>query len=152
MNRTKEEVVAKAMSCFKEGYACSQAVVLAFADEFSLNKSHAAAMSSTFGGGMGRLRRTCGALTGGFMITGLKYGNVNPDDMDDKLNSYRKVRELNKQFEAIHGSSICKDLLATVATDDQVKKREHHRMICDACVKTATELTYDMINEDFSCV
>ena len=152
MNRTKDEAVAKAMGYFKEGYACSQSVVLAFADEFNLNKTHAAAMSSTFGGGMGRLRRTCGAVTGGFMILGLKYGNTAPDQMDDKLNAYRKVRELNTQFEAIHGTSICKELLAKVATDDQVKRREHHRMICDSCVKTAAELTYDMLDQDFSCV
>jgi C_GCAxxG_C_C family probable redox protein len=152
MNQTKEETVEKAMANFKEGYACSQSVILAFSNEFNLNKNHALAMTSTMGGGMGRLRRTCGALTAGFMVIGLKYGNTEPDDMDNKLNGYRKVREMNKQFEAIHGTSVCEELLAAVATDDQVKRREHHRMICDNCVKTATELTYDMLDQDFSCV
>ena len=152
MIKSKDETVSKALAYFKEGYACSQSVVLAFADEFNLNKTHAKAMASTFGGGMGRLRRTCGAVTGAFMVVGLKYGNTEPDDMDNKLNGYRKVRELNAQFEEIQGSSICKELLSAVTTDDQVKRREHHRLICDSCVKTATELTYDMLNEDYSCV
>lgn len=152
MNQTKQQTVEKAMVHFKEGFACSQSVILAFANEFNLNKNHALAMSSTMGGGMGRLRRTCGAVSAGFMVIGLKYGNTEADDLDNKLNAYRKVREMNKHFEAIHGSSICKDLLAAVATDDEVKHREHHRMICDNCVKTATELTYDILDQDFSCV
>lgn len=152
MIKSKEEIVEAAMANFKEGYACSQSVVLAFANEFNLNKQHALAMTSVMGGGMGRLRRTCGAVTGAFMVVGLKYGNTEPDDLDNKLNAYRKVRELNKAFEEIHGTSVCKELLAKVATVEQVKRREHHRMVCDACVRTATELCYDKLEEDFSCV
>ena len=63
----KQEIVSKAQSYFDEGYACSQSVLLAFADQFDLDERTAKLISSTFGGGMGRLRQTCGAVTGGFM-------------------------------------------------------------------------------------
>lgn len=148
MNKTKEETVAEAVAYFKEGYACSQSVLLPFVEQFGVDKEHAKALASTFGGGMGRLRRTCGAVAGGFMVLGLYSGNTRPDDMETKLNAYRKVRELNKRFVAVHGTSICKELLAAVATDNQVKQRKHHRMICDQCVATSASITYDMLNED----
>lgn len=148
MIKSKEETVAEALAYFKEGYACSQSVLLPFTAQFGVNPEHAKALASTFGGGMGRLRRTCGAVAGGFMVLGLHSGNTRPDDMDTKLNAYRKVREFNKRFVAVHGTSICKELLAAVATDDQVKQRQHHRIICDQCVKTAATLTYEMLEED----
>ncbi len=148
MKKTKEEIIEEAMAYFKEGYACSQSTFLPYAKEFGLDEKQALAVSSTFGGGMGRLRRTCGAVTGAFMVLGMKYGNTTPDDMDSKLNSYRKVRELNKQFAGVMGSSVCKELLEAVATQNQVERREHHRLVCDKCVKTATGLVYDLISED----
>ena len=75
---TKQEAINKATVLFDEGYACSQAVLLTFANQFDLDEWTAKLISSTFGGGMGRLRQKCGAVTGGFMVLGLKYGNANP--------------------------------------------------------------------------
>ncbi len=60
---------------------------------------------------MGRLRETCGAVTGGFMVLGLAFGNEIPNDMDTKLNSYKKVRELNKMVIDVHGTLNCRQLL-----------------------------------------
>ena len=86
-NTTKEFIISEALKHFDEGYACSQSVLLAFADHFKLDKTMAKRISSTFGGGMGRLRETCGAVTGGFMVLGLAFGNEEPKDLDTKLNS-----------------------------------------------------------------
>ncbi|QIA08498.1 C-GCAxxG-C-C family protein [Draconibacterium halophilum] len=147
-NTTKEFIIEEALNRFDEGYACSQSVLLAFADHFKLDKTMAKRISSTFGGGMGRLRETCGAVTGGFMVMGLAFGNEDPKDMDTKLNSYKKVRELNKLVEDIHGTTNCRQLLIKHATEAQVKDRKHHKIICRKVVGDATTLVYDILKEN----
>ncbi|WP_163323530.1 C-GCAxxG-C-C family protein [Draconibacterium mangrovi] len=147
-NTTKEYVIAEALKHFDEGYACSQSVLLAFADHFKLDKTMAKRISSTFGGGMGRLRETCGAVTGGFMVIGLAFGNEEPKDMDTKLNSYKKVRELNNLVEDIHGTTNCRQLLIKHATEAEVQDRKHHKIICRKVVGDATALVYDILKEN----
>jgi C_GCAxxG_C_C family probable redox protein len=143
---TKQEAIDKAQAFFDEGYACSQSVLLTFATEFNLDEKTAKLISSTFGGGMGRLRQKCGAVTGGFMVLGLKYGNADPKDMETKLHAYKMVRELNKQVEDIHGTSNCFELLKKHATEADVEARKHHKIICRSVVGDAAGLVYDMIN------
>ena len=145
---TRQETINKAQALFDEGYACSQSVLLAFAPQFDLDEKTAKLISSTFGGGMGRLRQKCGAVTGGFMVLGLKYGNENPKDMDTKLAAYTKVRELNKQVEEIHGTSNCTEILQKFATEADVADRKHHKIICRKLVVDTTGLVYDMITLD----
>ncbi len=145
---TKEAFIAEAQTLFDEGYACSQSVLLAFANHFELDKTTAKRISATFGGGMGRLRETCGAVTGGFMVLGLAFGNEEPNDMDTKLNSYKKVRKLNKLVTAIHGTSNCRQLLIKHASEQQVKDRKHHKLICRQVVGDATGLVYDILKYD----
>jgi len=140
----KQDKIAKALSYFDEGYACSQAVLLAFAEDLGLNETAAKLISSTFGGGMGRLREKCGAVTGGFMVLGLTYGNSDPKDMDTKLASYKKVRELNHLFEDIHGTSICAELLKKNASEADVAERKHHKTICRRVVSDVTGILYDL--------
>ncbi|MDD2305981.1 MAG: C-GCAxxG-C-C family protein [Prolixibacteraceae bacterium] len=141
---TKEDTISKALSYFDEGYACSQSVLLAFSEELDLNKNTAKLISSTFGGGMGRLRQKCGAVTGGFMVLGLTYGNSDPKDMDTKLASYKKVRELNHLFEDIHGTTICAELLKKHASEADVAERKHHKIICRKVVNDVVDILYDL--------
>jgi len=143
---TRQEAINKAQAFFDEGYACSQSVLLTFAQEFNLDERTAKLISSTFGGGMGRLRQKCGAVTGGFMVLGLKFGNELPKDMDTKLNAYKKVRELNTLVEDIHGTSNCFELLKKHATKADVEARKHHKIICRTVVGDAVGLVYNMIN------
>lgn len=142
---TKETFVSEAQDLFDEGYACSQSVLLAFSDHFNLDRATAKRISSTFGGGMGRLRETCGAVTGGFMVLGLAFGNELPNDMDTKLNSYKKVRVLNKMVIDIHGTSNCRQLLIKHASEQQVKDRKHHKLICRQVVGDATSMVFDIL-------
>lgn len=142
----KSEVIERAVALFDEQYACSQSILLAFAQEFNLEERTAKLISSTFGGGMSRLREKCGVLTGSFMVLGLKYGNTDPKDMDTKLAAYAKVRELNRQFEAMHGTTICQKLLDQCTTEDEVLRREHHRILCRHLVADAAGMLYDMVN------
>ncbi|HBL77603.1 MAG TPA: hypothetical protein DD458_20420 [Prolixibacteraceae bacterium] len=143
---TKQEAIDKAQLFFDEGYACSQSILLTFAGQFDLDEKTTKLISSTFGGGMGRLRQMCGAVTGGFMVLGLKYGNADPTDMDTKLSAYRKVRELNHQVEEIHGTSNCSEILKKFASEADVAERKHHKIICRKVVGDVAEKVYDMIN------
>jgi len=145
--RTKQEAIDKAINLFDEGFACSQSVLLAFASRFKLDETAAKLISSTFGGGMGRLRQKCGAVTGGFMVIGLAHGNTDPQDLDTKLAAYEKVQGLNRQFEEIHGTSICAEILASYANEDEIVQRLHHKLICRKVVGDAAGLVYDMIGE-----
>jgi C_GCAxxG_C_C family probable redox protein len=144
----KSEFISKAQSYFDEGYACSQSVLLAFSNQFNLDERTAKLISSTFGGGMGRLRQKCGAVTSGFMVLGLAYGNESASDMENKLNAYKKVRELDHQLEEIHGTTNCKELLLKYASKEQVKERKHHQLICKQIVSDTTGLVYDLLKED----
>lgn len=119
---------------------------MAYADDFGLDPVIAKKIASTFGGGMGRLRKTCGALTGAFMVIGLKYGNIEPGPTDEKLAAYRRVRELANRFEEIHGSIECGTLLAKHGIQkDQIKLREHHNIICQKLVRDAALLLEKVI-------
>ena len=143
---TKQEAIDKAQAFFDEGYACSQSVLLTFASQFDLDEKTAKLIASTFGGGMGCLRQKCGAVTGGFMVLGLKYGNENPKDMDTKLAAYKKVRDLNHLVEEIHGTSNCCEILKRFASETDIAERKHHKIICRRVVGDVTEQVYDLIN------
>lgn len=142
---SKEKVVTDACAYFDEGYACSQSVLLAFSSHFNVDDRTAKLISSTFGGGMGRLRQTCGAVTGGFMVLGLAMGNEQPHDMDTKLHAYQKVRELNKLVVEMHGTSNCKEILQKWATEAEVEQRQHHKIICRRVVGDVAALVYEIL-------
>lgn len=107
----------KAMKYFKEGYNCAQAVFLCYAEELGMEKSIALKLSSSFGGGMGRMREVCGAVTGMFMAAGLLYGYDSPTDRQAKAGHYKRIQELASYFKEETGSIICKELLGL--TGDQ---------------------------------
>ena len=100
-----------AKELFKRGYNCSQSVLVAFCDETGLDIEDALKISSSFGGGMGRLREVCGAVSGMFMVVGMKYGYTDPTDKQKKSEHYNLIQSLAKQFEQSNQSIICRDLL-----------------------------------------
>lgn len=93
------------------GYNCSQAVLLAFCEDFGLEKETALKISEPFGGGMGRMREVCGTVTGMFMVLGLAMGNSDAKDGSTKKNVYKSVQELAEKFKQDNGSIICRELL-----------------------------------------
>jgi len=101
----------KAMELFKEGYNCSQAVFLAFEDQYELDRKTALKISSSFGGGMGRLREVCGAVSGMFMVAGILYGYDGPKDYEGKKTHYARIQQLAKEYEQQSGSIVCRELL-----------------------------------------
>ena len=111
-----EERVEKAKRLFKEGgYNCCQAVVLAYNDLLGLDDETAAAISSGFGGGMGRMREVCGSVSGMVFLSGLISPADNPSDKGARTANYALVQEVAGEFKAINGSIICRELLGLSA-------------------------------------
>ena len=107
----EEERIEMAVSLFKEGFNCSQSVVAAFADKYGFTREQALKMSASFGGGIGRMRETCGAACGLFMLAGLETGATEGADRDGKAANYALVQELAEEFKQRNGALRCADLL-----------------------------------------
>ena len=123
---TKNETVCeksrgdRARELFREGYNCSQAVTLAFAEELEargISREMAAGLASSFGGGLGRLREVCGCVSGMALVCGALEGYTDPKAAVEKQDHYKKIQELVTTFKNENGSYICRELLAGINTD-----------------------------------
>ena len=100
-----------AKNLFLSGYNCAQAVVLAFKDELNESEGTLLKVASSFGGGLGRLREVCGAVSGMAIVLGLKYGNPTRYFSKSKAEQYRRVQEVVLAFKDKNGSYICRELI-----------------------------------------
>lgn len=134
----------KARSLFLEGYSCAQSVLGAYAEELGLNPSAAMRLASSFGGGMGGMRETCGAVTAMLMVAGLRDGYDAPGDLHAKTAHYARVRHLADAFRAEHGTLVCRDLLAHLGTLKQAPSARteayYRERPCARFVETAARL------------
>ena len=133
--------VEDAVTRFDDGYSCAQAVFSAYAEKLGMDRQTALKVSAGFGGGMGRMAGTCGALTGAFMALGLKYGGP---DSESKDKTYELVRELADRFRARHGSLECRELLgcdlSTPEGRERAKEQGLHSSVCTQIVRDAAEI------------
>lgn len=106
-----EERIECAIELFKSGYNCSQSVVAAFADMYGFTKEQALHMSASFGGGIGRMRETCGAACGMFLLAGLEKCAIDGADREGKAANYALVQELAAEFKKRNGALNCSELL-----------------------------------------
>ena len=113
----------KAAELFLQGYNCAQAIVVAFSDVTGLDESFSARMSSSFGGGMGRMREVCGAVSGMLMVAGLLYGYDVPGDDRIKMEHYALVQDLAGQFREQVGSIVCREILKNPPSDPKPTPR-----------------------------
>lgn len=144
--------INRAVELFNEGYNCSQSVVAAFADLYGFTFEQSLRMSASFGGGIGRMRQTCGAACGMFLLTGLDCGAIDGSDRAGKSHNYAQVQQLAAQFKAQNGSLICAELLglkptptsskAEARTTEYYKKRP-----CPMMVKTAATIFANYLKE-----
>lgn len=145
----------RAALLFHEGYNCAQSVVLAFAEEikeeFGLEEKALAKLASSFGGGMGRLREVCGAVSGMFMVYGMIYGYDSPTPEEDEAMQaekdahYQKIQQLAEAFKQCQGTIICREILDKPegADDYHAEKRteEYYEVRpCEQCVYDAAEI------------
>lgn len=141
----------KAIESFKAGNNCAQAVMSAFLEDLKMDEETAMKIASSFGGGMGRLREVCGAVTGMFMVAGILYGYDNPKDKEAKTQHYRLIQALANKFKEENGSIICRELLGldkgtfSPVPDDRTKEYYKKRP-CAELVGMAAGILGDIIN------
>lgn len=148
MNSKSEQ----AMELFKQGYNCAQSVFAAFCEDLGIDFNTALKLSSSFGGGMGRLREVCGAVSGMFLVAGMKYGYTDPKDNKAKAAHYKLIQELASQFKKENCSIVCRELLGLdtgpdspipeLRTDEYYKKRP-----CVELVGCAAGIMEELINK-----
>lgn len=134
------------------GYGCGQAVLAPFASDYGLTEELALKISTGFGSGMGRMCEVCGALTGAFMVIGLKHGKVITDGTkygNNTETTYQKVYELAKRFEEKHGSIQCRDLIGYDLNDkeqrSEVVRLGLFKTTCGECIQDAVGLLEEIL-------
>lgn len=133
---------------FMQGYNCSQTVVVAFSDVTGLTPEFSARMASSFGGGMGRMREVCGAVSGMLMVAGLLYGYEIPGDDASKRAHYKLVQELAGKFREKEGSIICREILKNPPSDPNPTPRTaefYKQRPCVRLVMLAAQILDDYI-------
>lgn len=139
----------KAEALFLEGYNCAQAVAGAFCDEMKLPFDAVMKLSSSFGGGIGRMREVCGACSGMFMVIGMLYGYETPETGEKKAEHYARIRALAERFKEQNGSIICREILGEAATvggtPEARTKAYYDKRPCVRCVCTAADVLEEYI-------
>lgn len=145
MKNIIEEKVRKSVTLFEEGYNCSQAVFMTYANRYGIETEMAAKLATSFGGGMGRLREVCGAVSAMSLVLGLEYPFTDTKNKTSKNLNYSKVQYAANKFKDEMGSYICADLLnikriaeSPVSTDRN--EAYYTSRPCTRCVAKASEI------------
>lgn len=138
-----------AISRFRNDFNCAQAVFSTFGPFLGINEEICLKVACPFGGGMGRMQETCGAVTGAFMVIGLKYGRGNFDDVIAKEKTYELVNEFVKRFKSSNDSINCRELLGCdINTEAGLKKAKENNLfttLCEKLVKDAVKILEDIL-------
>ena len=140
----------KAANNFREGYNCAQSVLLAFANKVGLKEDEALKLASSFGGGMGRLREVCGAVSAMFMIAGILKGYTEPNNDIIKANHYKLIQDLAAEFKSKHGTIICRELLGLEEDEfspiPSARTKEYYKeRPCEEFIKCAAEIVEEKL-------
>lgn len=141
----------KARSYFLEGFNCSQSVFCAFSDRFGIDEETAKKIAAGLGGGVGRMREVCGAVSASAMVLGSVCAPVDGSDTESKKKNYELVREFSERFLQRHSSVVCRELLKmrvkmekTPMPDDRTAEYYKNRP-CLKVVEDAAEILEDML-------
>ena len=139
---------------FKKGYNCAQAVACAFCEEMHMDEATAAKLVSSFGGGMGKLREVCGAVSGALFVLGAMKGYCDPKADAEKSAHYALVQEFARRFKAEHETIICRELLKNIALkkentpEPEARTDDYYRVRpCVRFVETAAKIVEDLLAE-----
>ena len=143
----------KAVELFKEGCNCAQAVFLAFNDIMGYEQKTALKISSSFGGGFGRMREVCGAVSGMCMVLGTIYGYDDIESQQLKKEHYARIQKCMKEFREVNGTYICRELIGEEGKDTKANPTErtndfYKRRPCSELVRIAAEITDKYIKEN----
>jgi C_GCAxxG_C_C family probable redox protein len=140
--------VDEAVDCFCRGAACSQAILGTYAPALGLTREQAMKLASGFAGGM-RLGETCGAVTGAFMLLGLKYAKDNCDQRDSRESVYAAIRKFTEEFRRRDKTVVCKELIgcdiSTPQGSQEALQKGVFRNICPDLVRHAAEIIEQML-------
>ena len=136
------EKARQGLELFKQGYFCSQAVLMAFCEELGMDRETALKIASGFGGGMGRMGEVCGAVTGGFMVLGLEAWHADLPSPEEKNKVVTRIRELTEIFKQRRGSILCKDLLGgcIIGTPEGYKQASDKGLFVSVCRPVVEEV------------
>lgn len=142
----------KAKQNFENGYNCAQAVLLAFSDVTGLDESMAMKLAASMGGGMGRLREVCGAVSGMFLVAGLLYAEGEVVPAEAKAAHYARVQDLAARFKAETGSYLCRELLegvpvTTGSAPEERTEQYYHRRPCGELCRLAADIMAEYMEE-----
>ena len=142
----------QAKELFLNGHNCAQAVLCAYAQELGLSQEQAIAMAACFGGGLGRQREVCGAVSAMCMVLSLKYAPKDPKDHIAKSAFYAQIQELCKRFKEDNGSIICRELLGlapgpSAPTPEPRTAQYYTHRACADKVKSATDILEKYLQE-----
>jgi len=141
--------IERALSYLKEGYSCSQSILLTYGKRFGISRENAIKFASSFGGGIGGMGDICGAVSGAFMAIGLKYGKTNIDEKGINEKSYEKVREFVEKFKGINGTIKCNGLLGhDISTSEGrqlAKEKGIFKTVCPKAVQTSAEILEELL-------
>lgn len=149
-----EDRIKRAIELFKSGYNCSQSVVAAFADMYGFTEEQALRMSASFGGGIGRMRETCGAACGMFLLAGLEKGAIDGADREGKAANYALVQELAAEFKKRNGALNCGELLglrkktAVSAVPEERTEQYYAKRPCVKMVEEAAKIWVEYLEKE----
>jgi C_GCAxxG_C_C family probable redox protein len=140
----------EAESQFEKGYSCAPAVFSAYSERFGLEKELALRIACGFGGGIGHMGRTCGAVTGAVMVIGLKHGQADANDERSRQETHRLVKEFTDKFGALHASVECKELigydLSNPAELEAARADDAREKKCRGFVHDAARILEDVLH------
>lgn len=145
-----EDKAKKAEELFLSGYNCAQSVFCAFCEDFGIDFEVGLKMTSSMGGGMGRLREVCGAVSSMFLLVGLKRGYIENNNDEIKANHYKLIQDLADEFKNEFGSILCRNLLGEDRGSyipDKRTEEYYKTRPCAEFIKYAAKLTEKIINE-----
>lgn len=145
-----ENLEQNAIESFRNGLNCAQAVFSAFSEKLGFDREMALQTSVGFGGGMGRLQETCGAVTGAFMAIGIHISQQHEDNALRKGKSYEMIREFNARFTEKHNTIKCLDLIQFDMNTEKgralIKQNRVHETICEACITNSVLILNELIS------
>ncbi len=141
---------AKAVQTFQSGCNCAQAVLMNYHDVLLKDENELMAFASGFGGGMGRLQYTCGAVTGSFMVFSLYAAMHSESNAQAKALSSELIREFDEKFRKIKGSVNCREILGVDLNSEEGKQEAEEKnlfeTVCADAVKTATGIVEEILD------
>ncbi|MCF8387082.1 MAG: C-GCAxxG-C-C family protein [Bacteroidales bacterium] len=139
----------EAVEYFKNHHNCAQSVLLPFAGDLKIDHETAKRIASGFGTGMGKMQKTCGAVTGSFMVLGLHNGNQYEDNSLVKKRTAEMIRDFSREFEKTHGSIECRALLNVDISTEEGNQFAHaeglFEKICEKCISDAVKILQNLI-------